>query len=252
MLNQEKFTLNDVYINKLTVKNATNENSGYYMCLAVTSNGYTFRKAHLNVKSPNTLFEKTFNSYSIKMSNLLIIIAPLIMIIVLSTVLIICIKCINTDHEDKICAKILSKFFTKKHQNPPIYKTNGRTSTYLPVFNSAPARNKINSDRNINEYMHPKEDNGDDSKIKFSSTASTSVYLSPNNTDPSTTITTLLSTSDSLSNLPSSVIYYKVIDCNQNRLQNSVKQKDDLTSVISATNNSCFYYQLNSDNDVKS
>jgi hypothetical protein len=257
LLNQEKFILNDVYENKLTVKNATHENSGLYVCLAVTSNGYTFRKAYLNVKSSNNFFDNnsflTLNNYSFKMNNLMIIIVPLIIITLFSTVLIISIKCVNTNDEEKICAKIWSKFFIKKHQKSNIYNNKSIKRPYLPVLNSALTKNIINGDRNLNEYMRPKgeTENGDDSQTKLSSTASTSVYLSPNNIDNSTTITTLLSTSNSLSNIPSSIIYYKVIDCNENKSKNSIKQKDDLTSVISATNNSCFYYQLNSDNDLK-
>ena len=250
LLNQEKIFTNDTYVNKITIKNVTKDNSGVYVCLAATTNGYTVRKAYLKVKSTDAFItDKTnsfLNNYRIKMNNLMIVIIPVVIILLFSTLLIIYLKCIvkkksiKSEQENKtkyqLCIKMLLKLFNKSHKDTKNFPIKTRDRDYIP--NVLPL---FNGDRNINEYIRPI----DDAKYGDYTQRTSSVYLSPNNVDPSTTITTLLSNSDSL-NAPS-VIYYKVLDFNQNKFNKNklnIQQKDDIASATT----SCFYYQLNDAN----
>jgi hypothetical protein len=275
--NQEKLLISNVYINKLTIKNSTSKDNGVYICFGVTSNGYSYRKAYLNVVVDDVLPTIStprlilLNGYTIKLNNLFIIIIPFMIISLFSIISIVYLKLMQK--KSTKFHKIIFKFFKFNHKN-----TNSEAKNYyLPVLQPAPplptSKPPTSSERQFNEYIHPKQQQdlqSDDSQTGLilstsnnntSSLSSTSTYLIPQSVDPSTTTTTLVSSNDS------SIIYYKVLDFGNNEQQSKIfdlkkkffnkKNHDELvmsdakTVVSNATSNSRFYYQLNSDNDGK-
>ena len=195
--------------------------------------------------------------------NFMIIIIPVIIIIIFSLISIIYLtrfqKRKNNEisgkkkYKFKFCIKILLKYFKQNKKNTGFNTVKKNVKAYLPVIQtdvtitSSPSSLTSNFERPLNEYIHTKNDNLNcyDSRTKSNLSSTTSTYLIPQTVETNSTTETKVSPL---------IMYYKVFDSknNFNNPENDFKmQKDDLTSVVSTiTNNSRFYYQLNSDNDV--
>lgn len=211
----------NVWINELIIKNVTDKDSGVYLCFGATSNGFSYKKARLNVAIQNqehfqVISYLDFKRILLNSSSIFIILIPILFMSLFVCIFVYYLKRLGNNYQSKnsknsclnklflVASKrcCVNSFLTLNFDSVSDTSTTHTTSTtyYSPVENKT--QTKIQSLRQSNEYK--------------------CVNLFETPETPS----------------KESLVYYKVLEFND------IDEKCDAKSAVSSS--SRFYYQVNS------